>query len=292
MTAFDKLYEKYLNRVNEDMPIDLVPGIGPGIGAATGPSVNFTDTANYKITHDQAARVIDDVVDYLRTRNNHSPLPYRLFQTDVVANKIVVHTPLNPTKAKYAARVVYNAMKDNGIITDERSGPKAGTTLAEDPTPEDVDEVANEVVAAVGEEDSEPVAVKPEREKITIPNEEEASVFFRAKNFPVEEVTVDEEEVLVKAWEKIPENEDVEWSDIVKLIGLTTADKLKNIKAILPAQNSLSGAEGDAAFIEDEDYIDPEDVTDTDRRLSQTEVERELDNSFRRTRSGYGDLED
>lgn len=287
MTAsFEALYEKTLKGLNENVPVDLAPGVN--IGAGAGVPISFTDTANYKITPEQAARVIDSVVDYLQTRNGHSPLPYRSFQTDVIADKIVVYSALNPTKAKYAARVVYNAMKDAGIISDERS---KGTGLVSEPTPEEVDEVADTVSA-----NSEEVPVapqKPEREKIEIPDEEEASVFFKASDFPVEEVTPEEEEVLYTAWEKLPSQEDIEWSDIVKSIGLTQANKLKDIKAILPTAGSSTEQGEGSPYIEDEDAItSDDDVTDTDWRYSQSEVEKELDPYSSRTSSGYRDRED
>ena len=288
MTAsFEALYKQTLKNLNEDMPVDLAPGVNVGIGADV--PVSFTDSANYKLEPEQAARVIDSVVDYLITRNNRSPLPYRSFQTDVIADKIVIYSSLNSTKAKYAARVVYNAMKDAGIISDERS---KGTVLISEPTPEEVDEIADTVADNTEEVDAAPASVKPEREKIEIPDEEEASVFFKANDFPVEEVTPEEEEVLYAAWEKIPTGEDVEWTTIVKTVGLTQANKLKDIKALLPTASSAEQEEG-SAFIDDEDRLTPDDdVTDTDWKLSQSEVERELDPYSSRTRSGYGSSED
>jgi hypothetical protein len=282
MTAFETLYENILKTLSEDMPVDLEPGINVGAGANL--PVSFTDTANYKITPEQAARVIDSVIDYLHTRNGHSPLPYRSFQTDVIAGKIVLYSTLNPTKAVYAARVVYNAMRDAGFITDERSGTKRGTILLNtEPAPEEVDEVADTVAAETS--DTEAVN-KPEREKIEIQDEEEVSVFFKANDFPVEEVTAEEEEDLITAWSSLPSDTDIEWNDIVKRIGLTKALKLKDVRALLPS--SVSSVDSGEAFIDDEDeYIAPEDVTDTDRSISQAEVEREVEPSFRRSFTQY-----
>jgi hypothetical protein len=287
MTAFETLYENVLKTLSEDMPVDLEPGINVGSGANV--PVPFTDTANYKITPEQAARVIDSVIDYLHTRNGHSPLPYRSFQTDVIAGKIVLYSTLNPTKAVYAARVVYNAMKDAGFITDERNGTKRGTILLNnEPDPEEVDEVADSVAA---ETNTTEVVNKPEREKIEMQDEEEVSVFFKSNDFPVEEVTPEEEEELFTAWSTIPDGTDIEWNDIVKRVGLTKALKLKDIKALLPS--SLSSVDSGNAFIEDEDeYVEPDDVTDTDRSISQTEVEREIEPSFRRSFSQYKNSED
>lgn len=289
MTAsFEALYKQTLKNLNEDMPVDLAPGVNVGVGA--GVPVSFTDTANYKLEPEQAARVIDSVVDYLLTRNSHSPLPYRSFQTDVIADKIVVYSSLNSTKAKYAARVVYNAMKDAGIISDERS---KGTALISEPTPEEVDEIADTVSVSTEEADTTPAPVRPEREKIEIPDEEEASVFFKANDFPVEEVTPEEEEVLYTAWEKLPSEEDIEWTNIVRAVGLTQANKLKDIKAILPSSTSSAEQGESSSFIDDEDRLTPDDdVTDTDWKFSQSEVEREINPYSSRSTSGYRDLED
>lgn len=283
MTQFDTVYNKYIQRISEDMPVNLEPGIGAGAGERA--PATFTDTANYKITPEQVASVIDSVIDYLQTRNNYSPLPYKDFQKMVMADKIVALTPLNPTKAVYAARVVYNAMKDAGFITDEKSGSKKGTALISEPTEEEVEEVADtatdEVVAEIE---------KPEREKITL-DDDEITTFFKSADFPVEDVTPEEEEALYPAWSLIPDDKDIEWADLCKLVGMSTATKLKDIQAILPS-DSVSKEEEGTPFIEDEDQIDDEDLTDTDRVISRGEVERELSPNFRFSSSPYRDMND
>ena len=284
MTQFDTIYSKYIQRISEDMPINLELGIAPGAGERA--PATFTDTANYKITPEQVASVIDSVIDYLQTRNNYSPLPYKDFQKMVMADKIVALTPLNPTKAVYAARVVYNAMKDAGFITDEKSSSKKGITLDADPTAEDVEEIATEVAAEVAEIETE----APEKEKIVI-DDDEVTTFFKSADFPVEEVTAEEEEELLTAWNLVPNDIDIEWSDLCKLVGMSTATKLKEIQAILPSESASKDEEG-SPFIEDEDQIDDEDLTDTDRVISRGEVERELSPNFRFSSSPYKDMND
>lgn len=281
MTQFDSLYEKFLTKISEDMPVDLMPGIN--VGAGTNAPATFTDTANYKLTPEQTARVIDSVIDYLQTRNNHSPLPYKEFQKHVIADKIVTHSSLNPTKAVYASRVIYNAMKDAGFITDEKS---KGTVLISEPTAEEVDETADAVIDDINNE------VPAERERIEIPDEE-VTTFFKVKDFPVEEVTTEEEDVLVDAWNKIPDNTDIEWSDLCKLVSLTKANKLKEIGAILPSENTSNDTEEGSPFIEDdEDRLEDDELTDTDRRISPAEVEREISPEFRRNSSPYREYHD
>jgi hypothetical protein len=283
MTQFDTVYNKYIQRISEDMPVNLEPGIGAGAGERA--PATFTDTANYKITPELVASVIDSVIDYLQTRNNYSPLPYKDFQKMVMADKIVALTPLNPTKAVYAARVVYNAMKDAGFITDEKSGGKKGTALISEPTEEEVEEVADtatdEVVAEIE---------KPEREKITI-DDDEITTFFKSADFPVEDVTPEEEEALYPAWSSIPDDKDIEWTELCKLVGMSTATKLKDIQAILPS-DSVGKEEEGTPFIEDEDNIDDEDLTDTDRVISRSEVEKEISPNFRFSGSPYRDIND
>lgn len=280
MTQFDSLYENYLTRISEDMPVDLMPGINVGAGANA--PATFTDTANYKLTPEQTASIIDSIIDYLQTRNNHSPLPYKEFQKHVVADKIVTHSSLNPTKAVYAARVVYNAMKDAGYITDEKS---KGVALISEPTAEEVEETADAVIDDINNETS------TEREKIEI-QDEEVTTFFKVKDFPVEEVTTEEEDVLVDAWNKIPDNADIEWSDLCRLISLTKANKLKEIGAILPSENTSKDTEDGSPFIEDEDHLEDDELTDTDRRMSSAEVEREISPDFRRGSSPYREYND
>ena len=217
MTKFDSLYNTILNRVNEDMPVTLMPGIE---GGARDIPVTFPEKANYSLTPEQVANVVGDVVDYLITRNRRSPLPYKLFQTDVIADKIVGRSSLNKTKATYAARVLHNAMIEANIITDERSG----TTLHHEPSEQEVQDVAATVSSETEEMSAEAPVVKDE------PEEEEASVYHKAKDFPAE---IDDEE-LEAAWNKIPDNVDIEWSKLLKIIGLTKAEQLKDVRAIIP----------------------------------------------------------
>lgn len=283
MTQFDTIYSKHIQRISEDMPINLELGVVPG--ASERAPATFTDTANYKITPEQVVRVIDSVIDYLQTRNNYSPLPYKDFQKMVIADKIVGFTSLNSTKAVYAARVVYNAMKDAGFITDERSSSRKGVALLDEPTEEEVEEVADaatdEVVAGI---------VAPEREKIVI-DDDEVTTFFKSVDFPVENVTAEEEETLYPAWNLIPSDKDIEWTDLCKLVGMSTATKLKRVQAILPSDSVSKDSEG-TPFIEDEDQIDSEDLADTDRVISKGEVERELSPGFRFSSSPYRDMND
>jgi hypothetical protein len=244
MTKFDSLYEKFLNRVNEDMPITLMPGMEAGDRDVP---VTFPEKANYTLTPEQVVSVINDIIDYLLTRNRYSPLPYKSFQTDVIADKIVGRTSLNRTKATYAARVLHNAMIEAGIIKDERSG----TSINQEPSEETVQSVADTVSAETESMSMEtPVG----------DDEEEASVYHKAKDFPAE---VDDEE-LEAAWNKIPEDTDIEWSKLLKLVGLSKAERMKNIRAIIPVLDSEKvtdeESEGEVPLIDPDFESDDDDI--------------------------------
>lgn len=221
MSKFEELYNNILKRVNEDMPVSLMPGMEGGVRDVP---VNFPEKANYALTPEQANNAIADVVDYLSTRNRYSPLPYKLFQTDVISDKIMGRSSLNRTKANYAARVLHNAMIEANIISDERSG----TLLNRAPSEEETEEISN-IVSRETQEMSQ--AQKSENDVEPHKAEtEEASIYHKAKDFPAE---VDNEE-LEAAWDLIPDNTDIEWTKLLKLIGLKHAEALIDIRAIVP----------------------------------------------------------
>jgi hypothetical protein len=256
MTNFDKLYNSLFAKINEDV-VDLDPTVGVGAGERV--PVSFPENSNYILAPEQAASIIDDVIDYLVTRNNHSPLDYKSFQTLVIAKKITQRSFLNPTKAKYAARVVHNAMIEAGFITDERSR----TSVRREPSPVEVEEVAGIVATELNETPSLEVA-------------DEAESYYKTKDFPPE---VDDE-VLENAWNKLPDNEDIKWVNICKLIGKSNAEGLISIHAILPAETAdTTGNEDDESDVPilDNEVNDVNDTSDVD----------EIEPHFRRTESPY-----
>jgi hypothetical protein len=235
MSKFDELYNKVLNRVNEDVPVTLMPGIEGGRGEVP---AAFPEKANYTLTPAQVSDVIGDVVDYLLTRNRHSPLPYKLFQTDVIADKIMGRSSLNRTKAGYAARVVHNSMIEAGIITDERSG----TSITRTPTEEEVETIADtvsreteEITSNVSTDKSANIDIEDDFDA------EEASTYHKAKDFPAE---LDDEGLEAK-WNLIPDDTDIEWPDLLKTVGLKDAERLKGIGAIVPVLPSKDDGDYD-----------------------------------------------
>ena len=266
MTKFDNLFSSFLSKINEDMPVDLYPGVAPGAGERV--AATFPERANYALTPEQVTRVVNDVIDYLQTRNNHSPLPYKDFQAAVVASKIVINSSLNKTKAKYAARVVHNAMIDANIITDERSGTKINTV----PEAEEVENLADDIVDEVNTQ----IAAAPEVDR------EESSSFYKAKDFPTGAVEEEEEEnTLEQAWNSIPDDKDVSWTELLKLVGLSVANSLKEIGAIIPSESKAENdnEEKEISDIEFDEFDEPD--------LSDEGASREIDPNYSERRSPY-----
>jgi len=271
MTRFDTLYKTFFQRVNEDMPVDLYPGIEPNAGERV--IAAFPEKSNYILTPAQVTATVNDVIDYLQTRNNHSPLPYKDFQEQVIAKKIVVNSGLNKTKAKYAARVVHNAMIDSNIITDERSGTKINNI----PQPEEVEVIADDIVDEVNTQ----IAKAPEQSE---PESKESEKYFKSKDFPASTADTEGEEdsELETAWNKLPDNEDISWTELRKVIGMTTATKLIDIGALIPTEDTENNEEEeDVPEIEFDEFDEPD--------LSDDAVSRHIEPNYSERRSPYRD---
>jgi predicted transcriptional regulator len=142
---FDSIYE---NLLKEYSPIDIVPGY-EGTGGEAPAEFPVKSEGKYSLTPEETKAALEEIVSGLREAGGHSDKTYKEFQEQDIVNAIKSVKPLSGTNAKYAARVLHNALKSAGIITDERDG---GIKLSHEPSEEETEEVVSEVSAEGGED--------------------------------------------------------------------------------------------------------------------------------------------
>ena len=154
-SSFDKLYE---NLLLELTPVDIAGGY-EGSGEETEATFPEKSAGKYELTPEYTKEVAKAVISKLREMGGHSDKSYKEFQEEDIAPIIKDIAGINMSNAKYAARVIHSALKEAGIITDERDG--TSTLKKETPSEEQIENVADkaEEIAqnseSAGEDDQE-----------------------------------------------------------------------------------------------------------------------------------------
>jgi hypothetical protein len=213
-TKFDSLLNTLLN---EYMPIDIVPGYTGGGGEV---EANFPakSEGKYALTSDQTKDVMEKVIAHLRSLNGHSDKTYKDFQEQDIASIIRTAAKQSGTNSKYAARVIHNALIEAGVITDERNGTKLSKTA-----PAAVDQAVDQVEKTKTLSTSDTETTTPAPASST---EDEDLVYYKSGSFDLDDTNLE------KKWNKLPEG-NLEWSQVIKLIGATAALELLDKDALL-----------------------------------------------------------
>jgi DNA-binding transcriptional ArsR family regulator len=154
-SSFDELFE---NLLTELTPVDIAGGYG-GSGEETEATFPEKSAGKYELTPEHTKEVAKAVISKLREMGGHSDKSYKEFQEEDIAPIIKDVAGINMSNAKYAARVIHAALKNAGIITDERDG--TSTLTRNTPTEEQIDDVADKADEIVqsseneGEDDQE-----------------------------------------------------------------------------------------------------------------------------------------
>jgi DNA-binding transcriptional ArsR family regulator len=136
-SSFDELFESLLTELT---PVDIAGGYG-GSGEETEATFPEKSAGKYELTPEQTKEVAKTVISKLREMGGHSDKTYKEFQEEDIAPIIKDVAGINMSNAKYAARVIHSALKEAGIITDERDG--TSTLKKETPSEEQIENVAD-----------------------------------------------------------------------------------------------------------------------------------------------------
>jgi hypothetical protein len=145
---FDELLHKILTE--HIPPVDITSGY-EGTGEETEAEFPEKSEGKYSLTADQTKDVCKAVIAKLREQGGHSDKSFKEFQEEDIAPIIREVAGLSGTNSKYAARVIHTALKNKGIITDERDG--TSTLKVKAPSDEQLEKIADEAedVASSGE---------------------------------------------------------------------------------------------------------------------------------------------
>lgn len=269
--SFDSLYESLLTELT---PIDIVPGYS-GTGEETTAEFPEKSAGKYALTPEQTKEVAEKVIAKLRELGNHSDKTFKDFQEEDIAPIIKEVAGINLSNAKFAARVVHNALKVAGIITDERDGTKL---VKAKPTPSDIE---NTVVAA--NEEGEAQETSSDEHTST---EDEDLVYYKTADFDIDDAELE------KKWNKLPEG-NLEWEQIVKLVGTTSALKLLEKGALLSTEREeVEETEDEEGGEGSPEVANIETDEDEDKESGTIKNPERFTNAFNRTFSPYAHSEE
>lgn len=224
-SKFDSLFEQLLTELT---PVDITPGYS-GSGEEIAPEFSEGAQGKYALTPEQSKEAGKAYIAKLRDLGGRTDKNYKDFQKDDIAPIVKQIGNLTGTNSVFAARVIHNALRDAGIITDDRDGT---TTLK---------------IASPSKEQMEQVADKAEEVASTLSttsSDDEDLVYYKSGSFDLDDAALE------KKWNALPDG-NLEWSDIVKKIGTTAALDLLDKDQILSTPRPEE-EEGDKEYSEND----------------------------------------
>lgn len=160
---FDSLFESLIS----ELQVEVEPGYS-GTGGEVEAKFPELAKGKYELTPEQTKEVLTMVVTRIKEDlGGQSPKLFEDFYKSEIAPIIKKVVPsMSNTNAKYAARILHNALRTAKVIRDERDGA-TGTKMTSEPSEEKVEKMASATVDAAETaedmiEDEEAVAsVKP-----------------------------------------------------------------------------------------------------------------------------------
>ena len=142
---FDSLYESLLN----ELQVEVEPGYS-GTGGEVEAKFPELAKGKYELTPEQTKDVFVMIVSRLKEDlGGQSPKLFEDFYKTEIAPLIKKVVPgMSNTNAKYAARILHNALRTAKVIRDERDGA-TGIKMTSDPSEEQVEKMASATVDAV-----------------------------------------------------------------------------------------------------------------------------------------------
>jgi hypothetical protein len=133
-----------------EAPIDM--GTYSGSGEELKAEFPEQSKGKYDLTPEETKQVFSQFVKELKSKGGKSPKLYKDFYEMEIAPIVrSVKPTINNTNSKYTARVLYNALKEAGVLKDERDG----VTMSKTPSPVGVEKLAKFTIKNAGKLDKE-----------------------------------------------------------------------------------------------------------------------------------------
>jgi hypothetical protein len=156
-----RIFEAYRNVrskvLNELAPVELTGGYS-GSGEEVTADFPELSKGKYDLTPEETKQVFSKFISSFRNKGGKSPKLYKDFYESELAPVIRETKPtINNTNSKYTSRVLYNALKAAGVVSDERDGI-SGIKLEKKPSEAGVQKLADFTLKNAGEFGKEEVA--------------------------------------------------------------------------------------------------------------------------------------
>jgi len=116
------LFEAYKSIFNENVPVELMGGYG-GTGEEVTASFPELSRGKYDLSPEETKQVFSNFIKKFKELGGKSPKLYKDFYESEIAPIVRQTKPsINNTNSKYTSRVLYNALKEAKVISDERDG--------------------------------------------------------------------------------------------------------------------------------------------------------------------------
>lgn len=144
LKKFDSLFESLLN----ELQVEVEPGYS-GTGGEVKATFPELSKGKYELTPEQTKDVLTMVVSRLKEDlGGQSPKLFEDFYKTEIAPLIRKVVPgMSNTNARYAARILHNALRTAKVVRDERDGA-TGTKMLSEPSEEKVEKMASATVDA------------------------------------------------------------------------------------------------------------------------------------------------
>jgi len=125
-------YKRHRNSIlNELAPVEMEGGY-TGSGEEVKAEFPELSKGKYDLTPEETSKVLKSFIDKFKAGGGKSPKLYKDFYEMELAPVVrQIKTSINSTNSKYTARVLYNALKEAGVLKDERDGVKLEKGISE-----------------------------------------------------------------------------------------------------------------------------------------------------------------
>jgi len=134
-----KLFEAYRSIINENVPVELAGGYA-GSGEEIEAPFPELSKGKYDLSPEETKQAFSTFIRKFKEQGGKSPKLFKDFYESTIAPIVrMVKPSINNTNSKYTSRVLYNALKEAKVISDERDG----VSLEKRPSQEGVSKLTN-----------------------------------------------------------------------------------------------------------------------------------------------------
>ena len=149
------IFEAYKNKLISEAPVEM----GEYSGTGEEIKANFPEQSQgkYDLTPEETSQVFSNFLNTFKAKGGKSPKLYKDFYELELAPVVrEIKQSINNTNSKYTARVLYNALKEAGVLKDERDG----VAMSKKPSEKGIEKLTKFTIKNAGKLDKEDAEAK------------------------------------------------------------------------------------------------------------------------------------